>query len=881
VKDRGPVVTGIIQQARSTDGHALAMIVPYKGFLIDENGVPIVDLGRVLDLSFSLEASPELAPGQRWASDTADPINGYQLAAGGTMANLIRIPAGQLSAAITLVGIDDSTSNPGRTAIVGISEVAGAGELGEQQVVFDVVDDDPLTDLRLLDFTADGQTTLSLKYEIAASGAVPFEIGFYRSGDLLFDAGDVGLGSVLIEDANDLTVGSHTKSFAIGAGAGQVALPGAGGAEVPEDYFMLAAADPADLVAETDAQPFQEDNTAAFSGIYHAPGGAVFLHGTAADDSIAVTAGASLNFNGTITSYSTVNVNGVRIRAHAGNDVIDGSTADEALFVLAGAGNDIMTSGPINDTFVGGMGNDTYRFDADNSLGNDTVDERDGGIDTLDFSATTTKTIFIDLTTAGAVVVNSNLAIVSNLTFVEHVQGGALDDTLRGNALNNILIGGPAGNDTLIGGFGDDTLLGGSGHDVLEGGPGNDTLNGGADNDIYWFDADAPLGSDTLVEVGVGIDTLNFSATTTRAVAVNLSLPGPQVVNANLTLTLGSGSLFENAAGGALGDLLTGNALSNTLTGNAGNDILEGAGGNDLLRGGADDDTYRFDVDAPLGIDFLDESPAAGGGGSDTLDFSATTTVNLAVNLGLAGLQTVASGRLSLKLQSDTAFENVIGGAQIDWLTGNSRDNRLTGGPGNDVYWFDADSPQGHDTLEEVPGGGVDTLNFSQTTTQSVFLRLAQTDPQVVNANLTLSLSSGAAFENVTGGGLSDIIVGNGLANLLQAGGGRDLLIGGAGSDRLFGHDADDILIAGTTAHDTDDVALLAILAEWNSGDDYATRTTRLRTGAAGVTLAAGTTVFNDSSLDTLTGNAGEDWIFKAIDDVFADPQIGELVETT
>jgi hypothetical protein len=36
-------------------------------------------LGKTIDVSFSLEASGELAPGDDWASDTADPIVGYYL----------------------------------------------------------------------------------------------------------------------------------------------------------------------------------------------------------------------------------------------------------------------------------------------------------------------------------------------------------------------------------------------------------------------------------------------------------------------------------------------------------------------------------------------------------------------------------------------------------------------------------------------------------------------------------------------------------------------------------------------------------------------------------------------------------------------------------
>ncbi|MFO1019690.1 MAG: cadherin repeat domain-containing protein [Planctomycetales bacterium] len=79
VRDKGPVVLGVIEEAISSDGHELEMIVPYVGFLKDSSGNPIVHLGSKLDLSFSLEASGELAPGGQWASNTAAPINGFSL----------------------------------------------------------------------------------------------------------------------------------------------------------------------------------------------------------------------------------------------------------------------------------------------------------------------------------------------------------------------------------------------------------------------------------------------------------------------------------------------------------------------------------------------------------------------------------------------------------------------------------------------------------------------------------------------------------------------------------------------------------------------------------------------------------------------------------
>lgn len=79
VRDRGPVVPGIMSMARSPDGHEIEFRAPFKGFLKNAIGNPNMALGKTLDISFSLEASGELAPGRTWASDTGSPINGYYL----------------------------------------------------------------------------------------------------------------------------------------------------------------------------------------------------------------------------------------------------------------------------------------------------------------------------------------------------------------------------------------------------------------------------------------------------------------------------------------------------------------------------------------------------------------------------------------------------------------------------------------------------------------------------------------------------------------------------------------------------------------------------------------------------------------------------------
>ena len=178
-----------------------------------------------------------------------------------------------------------------------------------------------------------------------------------------------------------------------------------------------------------------------------------------------------------------------------------------------------------------------------------------GGVwDTLDFMQTTTQSVVVDLSIGTPQVVNPNLTLTLTPNAIEGLNGGSLDDTLIGNGLNNGLDGGP-GNDMLIGGAGDDDLTGGPGDDTLDGGEG--AIN------FFWFDADEPLGSDTIVD-GPN-DLLMFRETTTQAVRVDLSLATPQVINAYLTLTLPGGDAIEGAEGGSLDDTLIGNAAWTTI----------------------------------------------------------------------------------------------------------------------------------------------------------------------------------------------------------------------------------------------------------------------------------------------------------------------------
>jgi Ca2+-binding RTX toxin-like protein len=139
-----------------------------------------------------------------------------------------------------------------------------------------------------------------------------------------------------------------------------------------------------------------------------------------------------------------------------------------------------------------------------------------------------------------------------------------------------------------------------------------------------------------------------------------------------------------------------------------------------------------------------------------------------------------------------------------------------------------------------------------------------------------------SGISHATGGQANDILVGNALANILRGSAGRDLIIGGQGKDELHGGKGDDLLIGGTTAYDTNDTALLALLAEWSrTNAQYETRIKRIRTGIGGLNAgyALKGNVFDDDVADSLTGGEGRDWFWRdRPEDTARDRKPGERV---
>jgi hypothetical protein len=205
-----------------------------------------------------------------------------------------------------------------------------------------------IPDIRMRSFTALEGGVLALTYEIDHGGVAPFAIGFYRSADRLAGGGDALLSTVSVTAAGDLTASVHTRYFPLGTGAGQVALPGVGSADLNTDYYLLAVADPADAVAEGDDDPLKEDNTAVFVGAYHPAGGGVYVQGTDGADRARLLTGSDvlvLRLDGGTANFVAADVTSFRLRLHGGDDGLDGSGVATPLQGWVGTGADTVRGG--------------------------------------------------------------------------------------------------------------------------------------------------------------------------------------------------------------------------------------------------------------------------------------------------------------------------------------------------------------------------------------------------------------------------------------------------------------------------------------------------------------------------------------------------------
>ncbi|MCD1619550.1 hypothetical protein ACFSDD_08285 [Salipiger marinus] len=250
-------------------------------------------------------------------------------------------------------------------------------------------------------------------------------------------------------------------------------------------------------------------------------------------------------------------------------------------------------------------------------------------------------------------------------------------------------------------------------------------------------------------------------------------------------------------AGGVTSDLIEGTGLDDTLEGGAGNDTLRGGAGNDIVLGG-------------LGNDVLD----GGEGEADLLEY-LTLTSGVTVDLA-AGTVSFQTGGVTYTDQI-TGFEMVSGTDHLDVMHGSAGNDSLFGNGGADVLMghdgndlldpgagtafvyggagedtiavgdFITNNLPGVVTESELDGGeGSDWLDASGAS-RGVVVDMGQDRLTVGDTDVSF-----ISIENVIGSHHDDSLASGAALNQMEGGGGDDLFSGDLAGDTIRGGDGTD-----------------------------------------------------------------------------------------
>ncbi|MFM6518442.1 MAG: S8 family serine peptidase, partial [Microcystis panniformis] len=248
-----------------------------------------------------------------------------------------------------------------------------------------------------------------------------------------------------------------------------------------------------------------------------------------------------------------------------------------------------------------------------------------------------------------------------------------------------------------------------------------------------------------------GYDFLTGSGLIRADAAIAALLPSSTISIAKTTDGKEAGSVSSVFTLTRTGDLSSALTVNYTLAGTAtpGVDYTNPGAGKATFAAGSSKATITL----PTKDDLLSDP-------SETIISKITAPVGYTISGPDTATATI------LDNDGNSANDNLVGTSFADALAGVGGNDTLDGGADNDTYLFDTDRVLGSDLL--IDASGIDTLNFAATTAKTINLNLGSTVAQTVTAgNLTLTLASATAFENVIGGSLNDNIVGNTLANSL------------------------------------------------------------------------------------------------------------------
>ena len=443
-------------------------------------------------------------------------------------------------------------------------------------------------------------------------------------------------------------------------------------------------------------------------------------------------------------------------------------------------------------------------------------------------------------------------------------------------------------------------------------------LNGGT----YSGTTVSPPPNVTLVINGAsGINTFvghspAFIITSGNVIVTNVTFTNstdtPTILVTGGSLTLRNDTIQETTGGSQAAIAITGGTVDLGTTANPGGNILNVNGPGELIHNtspiavSAIGNTFEQDgavLTSPYRIeDKIFHALDAGGGGlvtyiaNNVYVTQSSGSIQRGVDAvgagGTVNVETAVNSRFTVGAKLATvAFQNGPSlGLQADPLNPGQVMLAVSGTAGNDNIRIktaedDANSLKVKFTDRDMGNFRIKGA-FSTPLSRIVVYGQAGNDDIKVDDDITIPawLYGGDGNDRLKGGNGPNVLVGGAGDDLLVGGNGRDILIGDIGADRLIGNGGDDILIGGYTSYDALDGALAAIAAEWTSNHDFATRVAnisdqmnspgfanRLNGNYLLIDAGVGQTVFNDSSKDTLEGDAGRDWFFTGAADKLTD----------
>jgi hypothetical protein len=293
----------------------------------------------------------------------------------------------------------------------------------------------------------------------------------------------------------------------------------------------------------------------------------------------------------------------------------------------------------------------------------------------------------------------------------------------------------------------------------------------------------------------------------------------------------------------------------------------------------------------------LGGSPPAGSNVGNTFTIQSLPVIDLSIKGGTGNdtfqLQAQPPAGAKLSLNGNGGSDALVGpNVSETWrITGTNAGNvagasftnvqNLTGGTGMNVFKFS----DGKSVSGAIMGGGDgDWLDYAAYST-NVTVNLATGTATGVPGGVSnvQNVRGGKANNTLTGNSQGNILIGGPGNNSITGGSGRSILIAGKGAGTVTGGSGDDIVIGGYTNYDSsstaNDIALEAILAEWQSSDSYTTRISKIKAGLpGGYKLVWKKMVHDNGQVVTLTGGGGMNWFFEGASDTITDYQSGEQI---